>query len=232
MGFCSNPTRKRGISLISSLTRRVTIKRESEREATVLPFGASYRMRAAGCARARRGSTLIELLVVISLATMMMGTVSVFLRIMFQSSTGTRNDANMQTSIARLSDTFRADVHRAEEAMTQGNSLQLRTFSGMTVRYQSTEHGVKRDETAADGRTLRRDRFWLPVTWEVRWDADTAPPRRLVGLTIEPSAASRGAGASAFGPLAIRAALAGPTIRSMEPGDSVRPEGTDENRSD
>ena len=46
MGFYSNPTRKRGIQLISSLTRRVTVKRESKREATVLgphnlPFARS-----------------------------------------------------------------------------------------------------------------------------------------------------------------------------------------------
>ncbi len=40
----SIPIAERGIPLISSLTRRVAVKRESEREATATPFGAGKRL--------------------------------------------------------------------------------------------------------------------------------------------------------------------------------------------
>lgn len=177
-------------------------------------------------AKSRYGSTLVELLIVITLTMMMMGVVSAFLRIMFQSSASARKDANTQTSIARLSDAFRADVHSAKQAIVQDGSLQLKTASGSTIHYHGNNRGVKRDETNADGQLLQRDGFWLPAAWEVHWDVHTAPQGRLVGLTIERSAVQRGVDTSAFCPLAIRAALAGP---DMKPSNSFRRDNTEEN---
>ncbi len=176
-------------------------------------------------AKSRKGWTLVELLVVISLSVMMMGVVTAFLRIIFQSSAGARRDANLQTSVARLSDAFRADVHSAEQATIQDGSLQLKTRSGAIIQYRKTDRGVRRDETHVDGQS-RRDGFWLPAAWEVRWDVPTSSKRSLIGITIDSSDARPGLEAGAFGPLAIRAALAGP---DMKPNDSVRPENsTDE----
>lgn len=177
-------------------------------------------------AKSRYGSTLVELLIVITLTMMIMGVVSAFLRIMFQSSASARKDANTQTSIARLSDAFRADVHRAEQAIIQEGSLQLKTASGSTIHYHGNNGGVKRDETKTNGQLLQRDGFWLPAAWDVRWDVRTAPQRQLVSLTIKPTEAQRRVDTSAFCPLTIRAALAGPDIK---PSDSFRLDNTDEN---
>lgn len=163
--------------------------------------------------KSRSGWTLVELLVVISLSMMMMGVVTAFLRIIFQSSASARRDANLQTSVARLSDTFRADVHGAEQATVQDGALQLTTRGGAIIQYRKTDHGVIRDETSVDGQS-RRDGFWLPAAWEVRWDAPTPSKRLLIGIIIEPNNARPSVVSGAFGRLAIRAALASGRLTS------------------
>ena len=164
-------------------------------------------------AKSRNGWTLVELLIVISLSMMMMGIVSTFLRMIFESSAGARRDVNLQTSVARLSDAFRADVHSAVQATMQDGALQLTTSSGAIIHYQQTDRGVKREVTHVDGQS-RRDGFWLPAAWQVGWDVPTSSGPPLIGIAIEPSDTRAAVEKSAFGPLVIRAALAGGRMRS------------------
>ncbi|MEX2176068.1 MAG: hypothetical protein WD872_17030 [Pirellulaceae bacterium] len=149
------------------------------------------------------------MLVLIGLLGLMLSIVSTTLVALFRTDRQIRRDLEQVTSLARLSDQFRADAHAATSCTT-GPACTLQRADGRTVHYAFVPPAISR-EVRREQAVEHRDTFRLPDTAVVRFDmAEDVSPRqsgRLVRLTIAAAASSDKPYLTAVRPATIEAAI-------------------------
>jgi hypothetical protein len=73
--------------------------------------------------------------------------------------------------IARLARHFRTDVHRANDAIVNGNTVRLPISEQQHVEYAFIDNDVRRTVLKND-EILHRDRFRLPRVQAINWHVD------------------------------------------------------------
>jgi hypothetical protein len=147
--------------------------------------------------RKRHGSgqwlafTLVELLLAMTIMSVLLGLVAVFLRGMFEAEANARRQIAISDSLARLSRTLREDAHAALTADSAGAVLELRLAPEKVVRYAHHGDEVLREETI-DGQFHRRDAYRVPRSCQVAFDLLGDARMTLVTLTLAPSATRAG----------------------------------------
>ena len=134
----------------------------------------------------RRGTTMVEALGVITISTIVLSSLGGTLyRAMLQSHAAQRS-VDIQRTAARLSRTFRSDVHRTQQVDGVVAEIELKGPGNSTV-YAWVAHRLERTQTA--GQRIHRDVFVFPAGCQGRFavvelDASSAPAR-LVQLWLE-----------------------------------------------
>jgi type II secretory pathway pseudopilin PulG len=146
--------------------------------------------------------TLVELLLAMTIMSLLLGLVAVFLRGMFEVEANARRQIAISDSLARLSRALRDDAHAALTADKAGAVLELRLAPEKVVRYAHHGDEVLREETI-DGQFHRRDAYRVPRSCQVAFDLLGDARMTLVTLTLAPSA-TRAGGRRAGGAQATR----------------------------
>lgn len=130
----------------------------------------------------KSGFTLIELLVVISISTVMLSLVTIWIGQTLRFSTLLRNHERQQLQLARLARSLRDDV-RLSKSMTIEDGQRLVLESGPQQQTIYTISGTEVQVEKQTGSQIRHDRFRLSVNSQPVWDTDQMP--ETIGLVIE-----------------------------------------------
>lgn len=134
------------------------------------------------CGRGRRSAyTLIEMLAVLAVGSALLGTATATLYLVFRAESGGRQQLLLATTLDRLAEQFRRDVHEAD-AITprQPGAWEFRQPGGRTVEYRPGKDCLVRLELVC-GRPERREEYALPTGAEV---AIESPPQGRPGLAV------------------------------------------------
>ena len=132
----------------------------------------------------RRGITLLEVAITVSLTGILLASTAVLLTVLFRTEVQIRRDLAQQTTLARLNQRFRSDVHMAKEC-TMMDSCRLKLADGRTIDYAWKSPRITR-VVQRDGKVEHRDAFELPRGARVSFAA--APEtRQMATLTIAAS---------------------------------------------
>lgn len=135
----------------------------------------------------RRGLSLVELVVVMSACAVLLTLCAAFLQRAFLAQMRSRTAAQMQLTLFRLDQSFRADVHTALTAETDpeqllpGVLLRLENAKNEVIEYRWQENSLERVQLAAGG-VQARDTFSFPRAIDPQ---ASQPEPRLVVLSIE-----------------------------------------------
>ncbi|MGA2616452.1 MAG: hypothetical protein ABSF26_02510 [Thermoguttaceae bacterium] len=158
-----------------------------------------------GPVRKRRGQSLVEMVVVMTVATAVSGVAIALLGAVLQLDGTARGQTRWVSSMGRLSEQFRRDVHQASAAAAVREAdkaaLRLQLPQGRSVVYRLERGGiVRREQTgpketvplsarpggrADENRDSPQDRFALPDQAAAAIDIEQAASPRLVSLSIE-----------------------------------------------
>jgi type II secretory pathway pseudopilin PulG len=134
----------------------------------------------------RRGITLLEVTITVALTGILLASTAVLLTVLFRTEVQIRRDLAQQTTLARLNQRFRSDVHMAtevaaaERAATEGCRLEL--ADGRTIEYAWMPPRITR-MVQRDSKVEHRDAFELPRGARVSF-AVAPEPRQMATLTI------------------------------------------------
>src|SRR5687768_5573574 len=130
----------------------------------------------------RRGITLLEVAITVSLTGILLAATAVLLTVLFRTEVQIRRDLAQQTTLARLNQRFRNDVHLATECeATDGCRLEL--ADGSTIEYGWQPPRISR-VVQRDGKVEHRDAFELPRGASVSFAVVPAEPRQMATLSI------------------------------------------------
>lgn len=137
----------------------------------------------------RRAVSLLELLVVMSACTVVLTLTSVLIVRAMRIQTQTTAYGDAERSALRLSDQFRADVHRARSAKVEepgegvGPLLRLESADGQQVSY-FFERGIVQRSVLLEGQRISYEEFSFPTACEFVARKLQFPDR--VELTVAP----------------------------------------------
>jgi prepilin-type N-terminal cleavage/methylation domain-containing protein len=127
----------------------------------------------------RRGFTLIEMVIVITVSAVLMGIGTGILCMLLQSERLARRDLHAGTSVARLAEQFRQDVHAAARAPRNLDraSCRLQLPPDRKVVYLFKPGIASRTEWGSNEVLLRQESYELPaeVVARVEVSADSRP---------------------------------------------------------
>ena len=108
----------------------------------------------------RRGITLLEVAITVSLLGILLASTAVLLTVLFRTEVQIRRDLAQLTTLARLNQRFRSDVHLATEC-TAADGCRLELADGRTIQYAWKPPHVTR-VIEREGKAEHRDSFELP----------------------------------------------------------------------
>ena len=130
----------------------------------------------------RKGMTLLEVAITVSLTGILLASTAVLLTVLFRTEVQIRRDLAQQTTLARLNQRFRGDVHLATECdATDGCRLEL--ADGRTIEYAWQPPRISR-VVQREGKVEHRDAFELPRGAKVSITVAPAAPRQMATLII------------------------------------------------
>jgi prepilin-type N-terminal cleavage/methylation domain-containing protein len=145
----------------------------------------------------RAAYTLIETLVAISVAGIMFAAVITAIHLLLGSERRISRGIVTQSSLARLSRTFRQDVHAADRAVLGTGELPGLTLSlpsGAEVRYRPSERGVLREVVRSEV-VESQESYRLAETLHIQFDYEAGESRvRAVIAQSKPDEVSAGPG--------------------------------------
>lgn len=161
--------------------------------------------------RHRRAYTLLEMLAVITIGSTLMGITTSALYLFVKMEGQGRQNHQRQTSLARLADRFRRDVHASqrpphvEGQAPEQVAWKFETGEHEAIEYRSESGGLTRLETA-NGKIRRQEWYPLAEPCAVSLELKPEGPVQMVSLriTAPPSAGHAAPGIS----LRIEAQLA------------------------
>jgi prepilin-type N-terminal cleavage/methylation domain-containing protein len=133
----------------------------------------------------RRGHTLIEMTVVITVGAALLGiAVSVIHLLMRAEETG-RDHFDRFTTLARLADQFREDVHAAaaKPAADGQTAWRLEPAADRTVRYSAEDGEIVREERKGEN-VVSRESYKMPDDYAATIASDDASRPSLVSMTV------------------------------------------------
>lgn len=141
----------------------------------------------------RRGFSLVELLVVVSLVTVIMAAAVVLMHFVLQTHGEVRRRTQTVTTIGRLAEQFRRDVHRARgEPLIAADhrTAEFHLPGGTIVKWRREEQGgLVRTEQAERGASVspahREDTFTLPKGTTADLELLPRAAARIVAIRIE-----------------------------------------------
>ena len=140
--------------------------------------------------KTRRGISLVELVVVLTACSAVLTTSAVLLHRVMHLHGKTRSFLSAQRNALRLSDQFRADVHRAGTVLENDRpdeaALRLRLLEGQIVEYRH-ELGVVRRTLSAGDQVVSREDFTFPPESKVAIRHTDSPPRVVLTITNDPA---------------------------------------------
>jgi len=133
--------------------------------------------------RSRAAFTLIELLVAMVLGSAVLGLLAATMSRVLTGSRSAQDHLQAATSLGRLAEQFRDDVHAAASAHSdrvdnEPARLILERGDDTRVAYAIDPAGLARIETAS-GAVRRRELFALPGMKVLGWNDDSASTRRV-----------------------------------------------------
>lgn len=141
----------------------------------------------------RRGIMLVEVIMAITIATAVIGVLTVAVSRLILSNAAAHEHLQTVVTLGRLGEQFRRDAHAArdatiEAAPEQPTRLKLQGDADWAVEYEITPDGLQRVATAA-GQAEHRDRFVLPGMKFLGWkmDEDGRAISLLVGRLARPA---------------------------------------------
>jgi type II secretory pathway pseudopilin PulG len=133
---------------------------------------------------ARRGISLIEMLVVIGALAILMGLCAVTIQLLMRISSDAQARRGAATSIGRLAEQFREDVHACEGAeLRDSPGLRLRRDPRAAIDYEVRGGRVTRVESI-DGKPIRRESYELGRHDTAAFETRDDGPRRFVALVV------------------------------------------------
>ncbi len=130
----------------------------------------------------KSGFTLIEMLVVMSISSVMLSLVTIWIGQTMRFSTQLRNLERQQTQLARLARSLRDDVRMSKSMKIEGGQ-RLVLESGPQQQIVYTISGTEVQIEKQTGSRIRHDRFRLSTSSQPVWDTDQMPD--TIGLIIE-----------------------------------------------
>jgi hypothetical protein len=135
----------------------------------------------------RRGHSLVELMAVITGVSVVMGGVATLLTFALRMHDDARDRTRTVTTIGRLAEQFRRDVHEAqgEVSVSAGHdSVEVDIAEGHAIRWGFDKHGnVYRGETNA--RTSRETTYRLPKGTTATFEVHKHGPSQVVVVKID-----------------------------------------------
>lgn len=145
----------------------------------------------------RRGVSLVELMVVMGFASVVLGTGIGTLHLLLRTDKTVTDSLWQSQTVARLSNTFRGDVHAARNITTEQPAdnpapaiIAMELGEGHFVRYSIENHTLTRKETQAD-QTLQAERFRFPPETVISIKTDDPKTVALVIQSINPTTKER-----------------------------------------
>ncbi|MCA8987187.1 MAG: hypothetical protein KDA78_06080 [Planctomycetaceae bacterium] len=136
----------------------------------------------------RTGASLIEVVGVMAVAGMVTAISFSLIATLMRYDSGLDRANRSRENLARLAETFRAQVHqyRSSEITIQDQTLSA-SCPGVSCTFEVQSGHVQLKCTSAGESGNRTDRFQLPSGWEGTWEQD--PTNGLFSLKLVPSAA-------------------------------------------
>jgi len=130
-----------------------------------------------------RGTTLVEMLIVISMAAVMMGVTVCTIHLLLDAEREAGRAVRFNTSVARLAQAFRDDIHAARHvelpAIEDGKpTVLIATVDGGQIRYELDAHQATRIETDGEQQPHREVYFFPPHS---RMRFEQRPDQRNTG---------------------------------------------------
>jgi prepilin-type N-terminal cleavage/methylation domain-containing protein len=133
---------------------------------------------------AHRGVTLIEMMVVIGALAILLGLCAVTIQLLMRVSSDAQARRGAATTIGRLAERFRADVHACEAAELRAPAgLRLRLDPRATIDYEAGGGRITRVESV-DGKPARRESYVLGRHDTAAFERRDDGPRRFVALVV------------------------------------------------
>ncbi len=150
----------------------------------------SHKGRAPGLQRHRRGFTLIELLVASSLVSVVLGISSVFIAGLWRVENSLGQQDLSLTSLRRLMQQFRSDVHQASSVEFSGGTTEspaqkfnINLADGGKVEYGSEPNLITRVVRAGD-EIKQRESYDIPGLTKSNWQVATTEGLNLASLSL------------------------------------------------
>lgn len=141
----------------------------------------------------RRGFSLIELLAVISVGTVLMALLALFLSATLRSQRQAMLRERQRTEFARLDGILRADAHAAARVVVKSPlECELKNDQGTRWTYRAVEKEGLVRERYQDDRLRQREVFFLRPGMEVLFKTRTENERTLLGLELDLPTAAQG----------------------------------------
>ena len=138
------------------------------------------------------GHSLLEVIAVVSVASVVLGMVSMTLHMAARGRSVAIENAQYATTVTRLAVAFRSDVHRAVSSQLPGDGalLRLRLSDQRTIDYQIEPAWIRRIVRRQDT-VEHREAFALPADCRPQWES-TGDDRPTVSLVLQRTAEAAG----------------------------------------
>lgn len=137
----------------------------------------------------RRGSTLIELLVVISATTAILATVAMLLHLVLRMDTDAHKRAYLVTSLGRIAQQFRCDVHQAVKEPTisaDRREMELQLPGGSNISWRIEAAGFVRSENKnKDKNAPARESSYACANITAQFELEPQGPAKIACLRID-----------------------------------------------
>ena len=134
----------------------------------------------------RRGSTLIEMMVVISASTTILATVAMLLHLVLRMDTDAHKRAHLVTSLGRIAQQFRSDVHQAVQEPTiaaDHRRMELQLPGGSKIAWRIEATGFVRSEVKKDA-PARESSYGCADT-SAKFEIEPQGPAKIACLRID-----------------------------------------------
>lgn len=156
------------------------------------PLPNAYRLR-------RSGTTLVEMLIVMSVAAVMMGVSVCAIHLLLDAEREATRAVRFNTSVARLAQAFRADIHAARQvelpdAEDGMPAVLVASLDGRQIRYELDAHQATRIETEGEHQVHREAYYFPPRSLLQFWrrPGEKGLAQEIVVLEIDMAPAGSG----------------------------------------